>query len=195
VRPEDLIASCVAAHRRLLSAVDRLTDDKVLEPSLLPGWSRGHVITHLARNADSHVWLFDGAIAGEVRSQYPSLDKRSEDIEAGARRSAQALGHDLKTACARLESAWRDLNEDLWDREGVVVAGKRTMDELIFRRLREVEVHHVDLDVGYAPSDWPSAYIDGELRRRLPGLQDRADRRALVTWLLGRGEAPVLGPW
>jgi maleylpyruvate isomerase len=179
----------------LLSVVDHLTDDQVLAPSLLPGWSRGHVITHLARNADSHVWLFDGAKAGEVRSQYPTLDKRSEDIEAGARRSAEALGHDLKSACDRLESAWRDLNEDLWDREGVVVAGKRTMNELIFRRLREVEVHHVDLDVGYAPSDWPSAYVDGELRRRLPGLQDRADHRALVTWLVGRGDAPELGPW
>ena len=195
MRPEDRIAAGVAAHRRLLSAVDRLTDDPVLEPSLLPGWSRGHVISHLARNADSHVWLFDGAQAGEVRSQYSSLDQRSEDIEAGARRSAQALRHDLNSACDRLESAWRDLNEDLWDREGVVAAGKRTMRELVFRRLREVVVHHVDLDVGYAPSDWPSVYVDGELRRRLVGLSDRADHRGLVTWLLGRGDAPELGPW
>jgi maleylpyruvate isomerase len=69
------------------------------------------------------------------------------------------------------------------------------MREIVFRRLREVSVHHVDLDVGYSPSNWPSSYVERELTRRLPGLVDRADHVALVRWLLGRGDAPNLSAW
>jgi maleylpyruvate isomerase len=179
----------------LLTTVDGLTDEQVAGPSSLPGWTRGHVISHLARNADSHVGMFEGAAVGEVRPQYPSAEKRVDDIEAGAHRPAHELRLDLRAACDRLETAWRDLNDDLWDREGLVAAGPRTMAEFVFRRLREVEVHHVDLDAGYSPSAWSSVYVDGELRRRLPRLRDRADPVALAAWLLGRGEAPELGPW
>jgi maleylpyruvate isomerase len=195
VRPDDLIDACAAAHRRLLASVDSLDDEEVRGMSLLPGWSRGHVVSHLARNADSHVWLFEGAAVGEVRRQYPTRDKRAEDIESGARHTAAQLRTDLHAACERLESAWRELSDDLWDREGIVAAGPRPMREIVFRRLRETEVHHVDLDVGYVPSQWPRIYLDGELFRRLPALPDRANHVALLSWLLGRGEAPELSPW
>jgi maleylpyruvate isomerase len=195
MRPDDLIEAAEAGHRRLLARIDGLRDEQVGEPSLLPGWSRGHVLSHLSRNADSHVWLFEGAVAGEVRHQYASLDQRRTDIEAGADRSAQELRDDLHAACDRLESAWSGLSDDRWESEGIAVPGPRTMGELVFRRLREVEVHHVDLAVGYSRSDWPSVYVEGELRRRLPGVADRADHLALVSWLLGRGDPPDLGAW
>ncbi|HEY5154224.1 MAG TPA: maleylpyruvate isomerase N-terminal domain-containing protein, partial [Acidimicrobiales bacterium] len=126
---------------------------------------------------------------------YPSLEQRQEEIEAGAGRAPQELRDDLRAACERLESAWRDLGDDGWEREGIVVSGPRTMAEIVFRRLREIEVHHVDLDAGYAPSDWSAVYVEGELDRRLRGLPDRADHRDLVSWLLGRGEPPDLAPW
>jgi maleylpyruvate isomerase len=195
MRPAKEIEACVAAHRRLLDSVDRLTEAQVSQPSLLPGWSRGHVITHLARNADSHVWLFEGAEVGEVRRQYPTTDTREANIEAGARRPAGELREDLTRSCGRLEAAWRELRDELWDQEGVVKAGARSMKELVFRRLREVEVHHVDLDLGYSPSGWPSIYVEEELRRRLRTLPDRARHAALVTWLLGRAAPPELAPW
>ena len=172
--------ACTAAHQRVLTAVCTLSDEQVRAPSLLPGWSRGHVITHLARNADSHVWLFDGARLGEVRSQYPQPGMREADIEAGAPRSADELAHDLRRSCEALEQAWRDLDDDLWERGGEVTPGRRSMSELVFRRLREVEVHHADLDVGYSSADWSSVYVERELRRRLAGLADRADHLSLI---------------
>ena len=179
----------------MLTAVGRLSDEEVRGQSKLAGWSRAHVITHLARNADSHVWLFDGARLGEVRHQYPQPGIRERDIEAGATRTAVALALDLGGSCEALETAWSDLGDDLWEREGVVTPGSRTMSEIVFRRLREVEVHHVDLDVAYSSADWSTTYVEGELRRRLPGLANRADHPALVEWLLGRGPAPELTPW
>jgi maleylpyruvate isomerase len=195
VRPTEEIDACVAAHRRVLTTVERLRDDDVRAPSLLPGWSRAHVIAHLARNADSHVWLFEGARIGEIRHQYPRAGMRETDIEASSAQTADALVHDLRRSCDALERAWHDLDDDLWERECVVTTGSRAVSELVFRRLREVEVHHVDLGEAYSSADWPDTYVEGELRRRLAGLASRADHRALVEWLIGRQPAPELGRW
>ena len=195
MRPSEEIEACAAAHRRLLATVGTLSDDDVRGPSLLPGWTRAHVVTHLARNADSHVGLFEGARVGEVRRQYPQKGMRELDIESGASRTADELANDLRRSCAALEAAWRDLGDELWDRQGEVASGLRPMSEIVFRRLREVEVHHVDLDVSYTAADWSDVYVEGELRRRLAGLAGRANHRALVEWLLGRSAAPDLGPW
>ena len=74
-------------------------------------------------------------------------------------------------------------------------AGVLPAEELPFRRLREVEVHHVDLGLGYSPAEWPAAYVDRELARSPPRLQARADGAPLAAWLLGRGPAPDLTSW
>ena len=50
--PGRLRARIDAATSRLTAAAAGLTDAQAREPSRLPGWSRGHVLTHLARNAD-----------------------------------------------------------------------------------------------------------------------------------------------
>ena len=64
------VAGCAAAHQRLLATADALTDEQVAAPSLLPGWTVGHVLAHLARNADSHARVLAAADAGEVVDQY-----------------------------------------------------------------------------------------------------------------------------
>ena len=194
-RPAEHLAECVKGHARLLATIASLTDDEVSSPSLLPGWSRGHVLTHLARKSDSNVCLLDGAYVGEVREQYPEPGMRERDIEAGAGRLAADLREDVAAAFARFEEAFGPFPSDLWGSEGVVQPGRRTMAEIVFRHLRDLEVHHVDLALGYAPSDWPALYVEGELMRRLPGLPERADRSALVAWLIGRAEAPKLSAW
>jgi len=167
LRPGAVIDACKEAHGRLFESVDSLDDDAVRRPSRLPGWTRAHVISNLARNADSHTWLFEGATIGEVRQQYPTLEAREHFINAGAEQSADSLRADLHAACKRVEHAWATLPDDDWDREGIVVAGARTMREIVFRRLREVSVHHVDLNVGFTPGRWSTIYIEGELARRL----------------------------
>ncbi len=164
-------------------------------PSRLAGWSIGHVLTHLARNADSHTWLLEGVAADEVRTQYPTPGMREADIAAGAGRSVGELREDLARACQRLEHAWNAVPDDAWDRECMFAAGMSRADDLPFRRLREVEVHHVDLGLAYAPRDWPHEYVVGELRRQLDGLRGRCDQHELAAWLLNRGPAPDLGPW
>ncbi|MHB1928527.1 MAG: maleylpyruvate isomerase N-terminal domain-containing protein, partial [Acidimicrobiales bacterium] len=88
-RPDDAIELCVAAHHRLLGTVGHLGDEHIGAPSRLPHWTVGHVLTHLARNADGHVVRLEGALRGEDVRRYPGgVEQRDADIEAGASRPA-----------------------------------------------------------------------------------------------------------
>ncbi len=70
------------------------------------------------------------------------------------------------------------------------------MVEVVAHHWRNVEVHHVDLDIGYTATNWPPDFVEGELAKRLRSLPDRADHAELLAWLLGRGTPPQLfGPW
>jgi maleylpyruvate isomerase len=196
MRPAETIDTCTAAHERLRNAIGELTDDDSAQPSLLPGWSRGYVLTHLAHKTATHVRLFEGAQANEVRDQYPhGFAQAQADVHAGAGRSAAELREELTDSFADLQVAWAKLPDSYWDREGICVPGPRSMQQIVSRHLRDVEVHYVDLDIGYRPTDWPELFVEGELAKRLAGLPDRTSHAALLAWLLGRAGAPTLGPW
>src|SRR5579875_4123016 len=103
-RPEAATALCVAAHARLLATARRLTDDQARAPSRLPGWTVGHVLTHLARNADGHTLRLEGALRGEEVPRYPGGQaQRNGDIESGAGRPAAEIVEDLRKAQRQLE--------------------------------------------------------------------------------------------
>jgi maleylpyruvate isomerase len=202
--PQEHIDLLTEAHRRLLETVAGLANPDVARPSRLPGWTVGHVVTHLARNADSITGMVEAAGRGQVADQYPGgPTQRTDDIDAGAKRSARALGDDLRTAVERLEAALAATDDGAWatGRGRTATAGEVDLPEIVFRRLREVEVHHVDLDRGYDAGRWSAAFVDEELRRGLQQLDGRlsgSDRAAFAAWLLGRATPdawPELGPW
>jgi maleylpyruvate isomerase len=195
MRPIALITVCVAGHRRFTDTVERLRDDAFARPSLLPDWSRADVVAWLALKSRSHVRVFDGAARGEVRSQFPDGYAQLDMVREVAAQAPARLRATLTEAFAELEAAWNRLPDDAWTRTGVTTAGLRTMAEIVARHLRDLEVHHVDLDVGYTPSDWPPEFVELELAKRLADLDRRADPEGLLAWLLGRGPAPDLGPW
>ncbi len=196
MKPVDTIAACRTSHRLLLASLASLTDEDFRGPSLLPGYSRGHVVTHLANKVKAHVLIFGGPPAGEVRRLHP--DGYDPDLAAdlGASRSPSELRFDLARVFALLEATWEALDDAHWDRQGMMTAGPRTMAEIVAHHLRNVEVHHVDLDIGHGPSDWPSILVENELSKRLRSLPDRADHGDILAWLLGRASAPKLtGRW
>ena len=84
-----------AATGRLLDTLAGLTDAQARQPSSLPGWSRGHLITHVARNADGMCNLLHWARTGEPRPMYREPDGRAADIEAGSGRPAAELARDV----------------------------------------------------------------------------------------------------
>ena len=196
------LAACHDASARLMATLDGLDDATARRPSRLPDWTVGHVVTHLARNADSHVRMLEGAMAGSVVDQYEGgLQTRAADIAAGAGRPATELIADLGRAIAGLDNMWRRVPQEVWTTgHGRMGSGELCpCAEMPFRRWREVEIHRVDLGLGPEPADWPPAYIELELPRTLAGVPDRlpaADRATLLAWLVGRADAPpALPPW
>jgi maleylpyruvate isomerase len=201
--PSAAIELCRAAHGRLVTTVSTVSEVQVSLPSRLPGWTIGHVVAHLARNADGHTRRLEAALLGEDLPRYPGGNaQRNAEISEGAERPRAELLADLSDSHERLELAWDKSaaadwphpefrGNDLWPTTASPV-----------RRLREVEMHHVDLGLGYKPSDWPSAYVAWELPMLLATVPERAQRPDdaidLVVWLAGRGPVPgniELAPW
>jgi maleylpyruvate isomerase len=186
---------CLAAQATLLDALTDLSDDTARQPSLLPGWSVGHVLTHLARNADSVVWRLEGAAAGELREQYPGgLAQRAGDIDDGAGRPAAELVLDVQRTSDAVARVMADLPSAAWDApsrtsKGVVEPAR----DAVLSRWREVVVHQGDLGLGPVPL--PPALVDVWLPRELPRLAERGDPAEILSWIIGRGEPPLLSPW
>lgn len=216
---EAALDEMVAATDRLLLAVDTLDDRALREPSLLPGWTRAHVLTHIARNADGLANLASWARSGtEVPMYAGGKAGRDADIEAGAGRQIGDIRLDLNDSAERLLEAFADFPEEGYEREVRFASGGSAYGgELPLLRVRELEIHHVDLDWGYTPADWSEAFAARTLDQVAPQFLDRdcpvarlespdgrgwevgatstvlrGDVRDLTAWLVGRPPAGVL---
>ena len=198
--PAELIAQVDEATGRLLASLGSLAEADVTRPSLCPGWTVGHVLTHLARNADGLRRSAEGARRGERVPMYDSLQARARDIEAGAARPMRELAADVTASASALAGAWSAMRAGDWEREMPHHRfGPRPVSDSPMMRLTEVEIHHVDLAGGFGPDEWPSSFVthilsgaDG-LTGRLPD-DMRLDVRATDTggrWLGGPAGAPV----
>lgn len=159
------VDGCVRAHRCLVDDLAGLTDAQARRASLLPNWSVGHVLTHLARNADGLAGMIDGAGRGEVVPQYPSPQARRDGIDDGAGRTAAELVADVRDSAARLEARWAAGTAAAWSAQSMTAAGPTPIVEVPYRRWREVEVHHADLGLGFEFANWSADYVRLELVR------------------------------
>jgi len=176
--PATDIEAVRAATRRILRTVTDLTDEQAGARSLLPGWSRAEILTHIARNADGGTGIAQAAARGEIGMQYPGgQDQRTAGIAAGRGATAAALIADVRRACDALMESWQQLPDDAWDRPGMSLTGQRTQRGWVWARWREVEVHHVDLDMGYSSAEWPVAFVSRGLDDSFADLASRAHGR------------------
>lgn len=199
--PDDVAHTLLTSHtQRLLTTVAALDD--VAAPSLCEGWHRGHVITHVARNAEAIGRLAQWAVTGRRQDMYPGgTGARDAQIEAGASRDIPAQLADLTRTADDLAPALAALSGPL-EAERVEMRGGYEVPavRLPFLRLREVVFHHVDLDAGFGFDD-----VEADLLREL--VRDAADRLALGSrppamtlvateggsWTVGEGTARVTG--
>jgi maleylpyruvate isomerase len=170
------MADVRAASERLDRIVGELGDAGMHRPSLLPGWTRAHVITHLARNADGFVNLLTWARTGVEHPMYPSTADRDADIQEGAGRLAQVVHEDLRAAGDRFAVACERLTDSQWL---ATVAGRASMvfpaANIPSMRLFELWVHLVDLDVDFGFGDVPAEQLEGMLGSAVARLVDRPD--------------------
>ena len=184
------------ATDRLLASAGALTDTGVREPSLLPGWTRGHVLTHIARNADGLGNLLRWARTGITTPMYASREARRADIEAGAGRSAADLAADVQATAIAFAAEAASLPDGAWAAQvqgltGPPIPGRGVLDW----RLREVEIHHVDLAVGYRPGDWPGEFVTASLPGVAGEFAGREDTPSCLLQPDGSGPGPFqIGP-
>jgi maleylpyruvate isomerase len=172
-RPRADIEGVRRATRALLATVDRMTDTQARRGTLVPDWTRAEVVTHLARNADGFRGMADAAARGERGVQYPGgAAQRTADIAQGRDVNAAALGTDLRRSCDALMDVWARLPDDAWCREGTTMRGPQTIGRTPWLRWREIEIHHLDLDLGYLAADWPIGFVHVALEERLAMLGD-----------------------
>lgn len=189
------------ATEQLLESVATLTPSAVAEPSLLPGWTRGHLLAHLARNADSYVNLLTWARTGEETPQYADQESRDKDIEEGAGRPLGEHLDELRISADRLAYAVEQTPPQAWAaqvsmRSGRVIAAA----EIPYRRLIEVLLHHVDLGIGYTCADLPADFAVRVLANVIDGLSGHEGVAAVrlhdtdsgEKWTIGAANEPDL---
>lgn len=202
MRMTEVLVPIAASTDRLVQTVKALNDTEVSGKTLVPPWTRGHVITHVARAADSLCRLLTWARTGVETPQYAGLDARAAEIEAGARRPVHELVADVVASAERFDDAIRSLPGGAWSHEVRMRTGElRTPEALASARLRELEVHHVDLAAGYRFAEVPPPtarliiddLVDAQRRREgVPPLRIEATDTDL-THELGTGGPTIRG--
>ncbi|WP_327714728.1 maleylpyruvate isomerase family mycothiol-dependent enzyme [Streptomyces sp. NBC_00490] len=193
-RPAPMLEQAAKGTAAFEAAVHRLTDPGITRPSSLPGWSRAHLVAHVARNADALVNLLTWARTGVETPMYTSGDQRAREIEQGARRPATELRADLLAADSRLAAELTALPDECWAATVRTARGREVpASQVAWMRVREVWVHAVDLNIDTSFDDVPhevcAALLDDvtaafRARQDCPPVELRtqdADR----TWPLG----------
>ncbi|MGI8678018.1 MAG: maleylpyruvate isomerase family mycothiol-dependent enzyme [Jatrophihabitans sp.] len=185
------------------------SDDEIHAASLCDGWTRAHVLSHLARNADGIAATLSGALRGEIVQRYPDgWDARDADIEGGSTRPTTEIAADVVASADRLDRVLAAVAEaNAWDAptDQNLVAGDWPP-----RRLLEVEIHRVDLAGEYTPDRWPPLLVAdllpvvaATLPKRVQGaVRVRIDTEGSIVpdhptteWTAGEGEpTEVRGP-
>ena len=165
------------ATQRLLGTARVIAEPDLRAPSLLPGWTRAHVLAHLARSADAMRNLLIGARSAADRPAYASAEARAAGIEQGTRLKPADLVADVAGSAMAFRTLTRQLPDEAWQYQVQILGSARfPAGQLLTRRLVEVELHHSDLGLGYSPTDWPASFTSMDLAE--PMQSQRQDRLA-----------------
>jgi maleylpyruvate isomerase len=188
-----------SATRRLVRSVDAMKDDQWAQPSLLPGWSRAHVVAHLTLNAEALSGALEGVHEGRPTPMYRSDEARDTDITELAKTPSSAL-RDRFLGSTTVVGEWvEELADNLADHPIERTPGGRRFPAGIVgdMRVREVEIHHADLGLDYTAADWPASFVALLLDSRSNGFGG-APFTAQATdlgrsWTFGSGGPTVSG--
>ncbi len=163
------------AELRLARTVDGLHRDDWAVPSLLPDWTRAHVVAHLALNGEALGNILRGEVDHEPVPQYESQEQRDADIAELAEAEPAELRERLLGSLTTFTEAVLALPEEAWEGRFARTRGADPtlpLRPIPMMRMREIEIHHADLGCGYSADDWAQPFaelvIDGMVKRLDP---------------------------
>jgi len=195
------VIEVASAESLVARFIENLSNDDVAADSLLPNWSRGHVITHLANNARGLSNLIDWALTGVQKDMYVSVEQRGIDIEEGAKRPGNEIVADfLEQANIFANNLDRLIAGPLLSDEVVLGNGMHVHPhEITTLRERELLVHLVDLGLDYKANDWSFDFSIKTLKSVSAGKRkERVNFRLLIagdhTWTMDQnGMTDIFG--
>ncbi|KOV57357.1 hypothetical protein ADK64_40110 [Streptomyces sp. MMG1121] len=160
----DPVELVVRSGGRLVRAAAALPDAALRAPSGLPGWTRGHVLAHVAHSADAYVWLLRLARTGRAPGPRADAAASATATARDAALPADRLVALLRESLDRFTAHARAMPGPAWERPVAALAGWRHPAwYLLLRCLRELETHHLDLGTGHGTDRWPEAYVSWAL--------------------------------
>jgi maleylpyruvate isomerase len=188
------------ASHRLVRTVDGMAETAYAEPSLLPDWTRGHVVAHLALNAEALSDVLRGLGEGRKVPMYASQEARDSDIATLGTAEPEALRSRLLGAVTDFSDGVLLVPDEAWDTEIERTSDGATTFKaaaILGMRHREVEIHHADLGLDYTHADWPSSFavhlIGAMAKRERPETFSVHATDLDRTWHLGQGGPTVTG--
>ncbi|MBT2247285.1 maleylpyruvate isomerase family mycothiol-dependent enzyme [Arthrobacter sp. BHU FT2] len=174
--------------------LNELADGDLDRASLLPGWTRRHVVSHVGYNARAIARLVEWAATGVETPMYPSAEVRNHEIAFGATLSPIALRNLFDHSAIHLNVEWRDLPADSWHHKVKTVQGRVVpAKETVWMRTREVWVHAVDLDNGASFTDIPAPVLARLLKDITGAWTTRGTDKDLVVEVTDQSSAMVFG--
>ncbi|WP_311214286.1 MULTISPECIES: maleylpyruvate isomerase family mycothiol-dependent enzyme [unclassified Arthrobacter] len=172
ITPETLPAELHKAAGTVTRLLAKLDDSSVAEPSELPGWTRGHVLAHLAGISKAMARQLEYARRGESVELYDGgMDGRNKAIALSAGHSLAQHKESVTTAVDAAMAAFDDLGPEGWQariayRDGTVLDGGLAL-------WRELTIHASDLGLGFGPETWSRPFCEhliGFLAVRVPDM-------------------------
>ena len=183
-----------AANHRLVWTVDELEDSAFARPSLLPDWTVGHVLGHVALNGEGLAGALRGLSTGSGTPMYESQKVRNRDIAELGAASPSEIRARVQASTSLYDREISALPDDLWQSTIERTPGNPAFRarSTVLMRLREVEIHHADLGLAYTHEDWVPAFsaqvIESAGRRDWPAPFRVLARDLARTWEIGDGE-------
>lgn len=197
--PQTELDALAESTARLVRTVDGLSTEDWAAPSLLPGWSRAHVLAHLVLNAEGMTGAVEGLLHEEPVPVYASNERRDADIEELAAVPPNELRERLFASTTAYADTLGDLPEQVWSASVERIPGGPSwpVAELIGTRRREVEIHHADLGVGYTCRDWPEEFCAELIDQVVPERVTEGPFRMHATdldreWRVGGTGGPII---
>jgi maleylpyruvate isomerase len=174
--------------------LNELSDADLDGASLLPGWTRRHVVAHVGYNARAIARLIDWAATGIENPMYASTEARNHEIGFGATLSPIALRNLFDHSAIHLNVEWRDLPADAWHNKVRTAQGRVVpAEETVWMRTREVWVHAVDLDNGASFADIPVPVLARLLQDITGAWATRGTDQDLMVEVTGQPTAMLFG--